>query len=995
MRLCDHFAITTFLVATVILNGFGERADSQPKGATEPGSEAPRIVYLEQNWDARMRADYYYEPQGSRLIPQAWFGALEQADNDSLFAERDNLARFGLLYAETQPEARHLPPGLNITFDLPIGFAIDPENQADTGHWLGMSCAACHTNNVVVKDPMLREVTLRVDGAPSMFDIGRFITALSAAVAASQPYPDDQAGQTVSPKFRAFAARLPAEDRTKEQLRELALQYAAFADRFITHTKMSIPPHPAGPGRVDALTQIVNELAVFNLGIDANHRPPIAPISFPFVWLAPRLEWVQWNPIASNPIARNSGEVLGVFGALDLGDDVEQRFSSSIQFESLFKLEQWIASLEPPRWREDIMGLIDPVAAVAGAKLFKADCLGCHNMQIPDQDGKLSYRLTDAKDNFYGKRFIEIKQVPYKKVGTDSVYIDTLLHREVATGDLAVVLFEGKSTVPAIKFFSKTVEAALCQGLNKLQLGEKALAEYIDYRNRPTDYRCPIELPPDKPLCGDKKPYKPCRYDTLKAGPLDAIWATGPFLHNGSVRNIDELLSPPEERSDTFWVGSGELDTNKLGFVSTEKGGGVVFNTQLPGNSNAGHHYPRNKAYSPDERMQIIEYLKDPRRFAEFLVKEAKSATVDISLTAFDMQPPGETEQIADIATKTTQLQDLRPDFDQPIHRGVHAKAHGCVSAKFTINDNLDEQYQVGLFRNPGQSFQAKIRFSNAAVLDAHDLDGGNGSRGMAIKVLDVDGPFLNAYQGGNNQDFLMINTTRFAFPTVRAYGFLTDTLLQSPKGAKADKLIGLGRLTPEEFAALQAAKKVPDGFSVDDYAAVQETFGVVVEIRRTPVLNPTQAQYFGAAPFLFGANQIMKFSAAPCVAVDVLALEDTPNDAPRDYLRDALKQSMQGDEEICYNFQIQVRSLGEIGTDKIENASTEWPGERDNYADVAKITIPLGQDIDSAVAEASCEQLVFTPWHSLAAHQPVGGINRLRLDVYRNSARHRRISSD
>lgn len=160
-------------------------------------------------------------------------------------------------------------------------------------------------------------------------------------------------------------------------------------------------------------------------------------------------------------------------------------------------------------------------------------------------------------------------------------------------------------------------------------------------------------------------------------------------------------------------------------------------------------------------------------------------------------------------------------------------------------------------------------------------------------------------------------------------------------------------------------------------------------------MLNPTQAQYFGAAPFLFGADRIMKFSAAPCVAVDVLAVEDTPNDAPRDYLRDALNQSMQGDEEICYNFQIQVRSLGEIGTEKIENASTEWPGERDNYADVAKITIPLGQDIDSAVAEQSCEQLVFTPWHSLAAHQPVGGINRLRLDVYRNSARHRHISFD
>ena len=47
-------------------------------------------------------------------------------------------------------------------------------------------------------------------------------------------------------------------------------------------------------------------------------------------------------------------------------------------------------------------------------------------------------------------------------------------------------------------------------------------------------------------------------------------------------------------------------------------------------------------------------------------------------------------------------------------------------------------------------------------------------------------------------------------------------------------------------------------------------------------------------------------------------------------------------------------------------------------------------EDIDSAEHKAQCERLVFTPWHSLAAHQPIGSINRLRKAVYEASAQHR-----
>lgn len=51
-----------------------------------------------------------------------------------------------------------------------------------------------------------------------------------------------------------------------------------------------------------------------------------------------------------------------------------------------------------------------------------------------------------------------------------------------------------------------------------------------------------------------------------KARPLDGIWATAPFLHNGSVPTVYQLLSPQAERDQTFYRGSFEYDPRHLGY---------------------------------------------------------------------------------------------------------------------------------------------------------------------------------------------------------------------------------------------------------------------------------------------------------------------------------------------------------------------------------------------------------------------------------------------
>jgi len=154
--------------------------------------------------------------------------------------------------------------------------------------------------------------------------------------------------------------------------------------------------------------------------------------------------------------------------------------------------------------------------------------------------------------------------------------------------------------VPAGVYFIRSVAAVVEAGLAKLGLSEEEKRAYHGFRFRPP---ASPDLPPEA--------YRAPSITDLKAGPLVGIWATGPFLHNGSVPNVFELLSPVEARSKAFWVGSNDLDTQRLGFASVEKPGLFRFDTSLPGNSNAGHSYPPTP-YTDEERRAVIEYLKDP-----------------------------------------------------------------------------------------------------------------------------------------------------------------------------------------------------------------------------------------------------------------------------------------------------------------------------------------------------------------------------------------------
>lgn len=115
-----------------------------------------------------------------------------------------------------------------------------------------------------------------------------------------------------------------------------------------------------------------------------------------------------------------------------------------------------------------------------------------------------------------------------------------------------------------------------------------------------------------------KEVYQQPRNDkalAYKARPLNGIWATAPYLHNGSIPTLAALLAPAEKRPEVFYLGSNEFDPVNVGLKSDVSFDGCfTFRVKdqqgkpIPGNSNSGHEY--GTSLSELERKQLLEYLK-------------------------------------------------------------------------------------------------------------------------------------------------------------------------------------------------------------------------------------------------------------------------------------------------------------------------------------------------------------------------------------------------
>ncbi len=544
----------------------------------EPCLAEDHTQFMDQGWPDEIRRLYYHTSQGGEIMPLNWFLALETSEG-TRFADPVNLAGYGFL---PSPADALNPHG------LPVGFG---ETAAEGGAQVSLNCAACHTADVVIGDQKFR-----IDGAPASFDFDRFVADLAQAVRdTGQLDLTDPVNRPPSERLVRFMQNLDQLDPTALQDQPaFVAQFLKFASEFSGQMAQRSPLHPSGPGRVDALTQIVNAVAVKDLGVIENLATPRAPTSYPPLWLADQLEFVQWNLAVADPFSRNLGQALGVFGTTSF--DADTLFDSTADHQALELYETWIADLSPPPWPEDLLGAIDETLAQQGRDLFAANCDGCHNAP--------PFRMTDPGDNLQGETFIRVNAIPAIKAGTDSAYTNAFTQRWATTGSLAGPSDQGglPAVVPSVALLQTVVG-----GVVRKALGDQAGAKM---RLRP----------PTHADCADNGNTAPCGYQppfggaALKASPLIGVWATGPYLHNGSVRTVYQVISSPEDRETTFFVGDRTLDAEKLGFVSTEGDIAFVFDTTVPGNGNGGHVF-WDTPFTHDEKMAIVEYLKDPERF--------------------------------------------------------------------------------------------------------------------------------------------------------------------------------------------------------------------------------------------------------------------------------------------------------------------------------------------------------------------------------------------
>ena len=277
----------------------------------------------------------------------------------------------------------------------------------------------------------------------------------------------------------------------------------------------------------------------------------------------------------------------------------------------------------------------------------------------------------------------------------------------------------------------------------------------------------------------------------------------------------------------------------------------------------------------------------------------------------------------------------------QPVQRGFHGKAHGCLYGTFELNPDRDARVRFGAFADGLGPWPVWVRFSNG--VGWRQADGELDARGMAVKLMGVSGPRSTEDEKAT-QDFLMTNA-----PT--------------PVGRNAEEFM--------VFAHENEKGRLPGLL----FAAGHPTTAAPALLKTAPIPSAATAQYWGGGAFHLGAHQAVKFTSKPCAG----AAERKPLDrADPDYLRKDLQAAAA--EGLCFSFFVQFQSDPE--RTPIEHASREWKEQDAPPVHVGDLRLPA-QDITGERREQFCERLSYNPWHGLTAHQPMGHINRARRLVY------------
>ncbi|SHI81477.1 Catalase [Roseomonas rosea] len=331
----------------------------------------------------------------------------------------------------------------------------------------------------------------------------------------------------------------------------------------------------------------------------------------------------------------------------------------------------------------------------------------------------------------------------------------------------------------------------------------------------------------------------------------------------------------------------------------------------------------------------------------------------------FEHPEPGEEETVRELVETMRGIAETTyQDYGYPV-RAVHAKSHGLLRGELSVSSAFAPAYAQGLFAKPG-TYPVVLRFSTnpGDLLD----DSISVPRGLAVKVVGVEGERLPGSAGQSTQDFVMANAPAFAAPTARA--FLGNA-----------KLLARTTDTPQAFKkAISAVLRTAEA-AVEAVGGKSATLTQLGGHPNTYILGET---FYSQTPFLYGPY-IAKFSVAPAsAALKALAGRKVEVSGRPEALREeVLAFFAEQDAE----WDLRVQLCTDLEAMPVEDASVEWPEAESPYVTVGRIRVGRQPSWDEARSRAVDLGMSFSPWHGLAAHRPLGSINRARRPAYEMSS--------
>ncbi|MEX2513035.1 MAG: catalase [Cyclobacteriaceae bacterium] len=287
---------------------------------------------------------------------------------------------------------------------------------------------------------------------------------------------------------------------------------------------------------------------------------------------------------------------------------------------------------------------------------------------------------------------------------------------------------------------------------------------------------------------------------------------------------------------------------------------------------------------------------------------------------------------------------------DGKILRNFHPKMHGCLKGTLKIKKNIPEYLKQGLFKTE-KNYDAWIRFSNAPPKIQADTR--SSGRGLAIKVLEVNGPGMEPDPIGiATQNFLLTTSPILSAWNIRMY-----------KKAMYAVLFGF-------FEQLKFALHPGHWRSI--FLTLKHSK------KHENLLSQT---YFSGGAFRFGPDLFVKFVLQPLQSDLGYTLEVPKSD---NFLKEQLKKDM---EKNSPGFILGVQIHEDESRQPLENTSIEWEAP---FTPLAELFLPA-QNFDFPERVSFGEELEFSPWIGLLDHEPVGGINRARKLVYKEMAAFRK----